>query len=106
MSIRLCHKPALAFGRPAQTGAGRGSNSAPLEPPLVGVVQVEGGGVAPLQPAAAAVSLGLHMGATCSTCGVMLPAEELPEASCLLLGLWGGRGRLSAIVWFPLRDAG
>lgn len=68
--VRLCHPPAFAFGRPAQTGAGRGSDSAPMEATLVGVVQVEGGGVAPLQPAAAAaaVSQVLHMVATCSMC--------------------------------------
>lgn len=34
-----------------------------------------------------------------------LPAEELPEASGLLLGL-GRRRQSSAIVWLPLRDAG
>lgn len=54
-----------------------------------------------------AVSPGGHTGATCSKGCVRLPAEELPEAARLLLGLRRGRRlRGGAIVWFPVRDAG
>lgn len=72
----------LRFTRPAQSRSSCGSDSAPPELHLSCIVEVEGGGVTPLQP-----------------------AKKLLQPSGLLFGFWGGR-QSSSIVRFSRRNAG